>query len=305
MSERWVTFDGYEGRYDESYKGGYMAVGIRFPYLEGRRSDGLRTWDIVRVEGDPIDGHHPMGTYLILARGFDMMGKAYGEYTAYRRHFRTCPGVGVCQDLGHPGGPRRSRAQAMAPLEREQLSPAPEAKVPLEVTVPRPAQPTSAGTVAPGSMAAILGAEGTIVRQVVAAGLALDVIPMTFRLWTGPPLGMSEDCNKRGGRIIGGDDELSCAEVEIVRRLRAEGWDAAWVSKFHCGSAGGAGTDPIRSPCRRPSEILKPASGWGSREGRMWSRGTVSLCRTSSRRVRRTDRRRLRSRGFVRRWQPA
>ena len=46
---------------------------------------------------------------------------------------------------------------------------------------------------------------------------------------------MAEDCNKRGGRVIGEADDLSCAEVEIVRRLRAAGWDAAWFQAWRCG----------------------------------------------------------------------
>jgi hypothetical protein len=46
---------------------------------------------------------------------------------------------------------------------------------------------------------------------------------------------MDEDCNKRGGRVIGDLGELSCAEVEIVKCLRRAGWDAAWISPFKCG----------------------------------------------------------------------
>ena len=42
-----------------------------------------------------------------------------------------------------------------------------------------------------------------------------------------PALSMAEDCNKRGGRLTGDAGELSCAEVEIVKRLRAAGWEAA------------------------------------------------------------------------------
>lgn len=44
--------------------------------------------------------------------------------------------------------------------------------------------------------------------------------------------GWREDCDKRGGRVTGDAGELSCAEVEIVKRLRRAGWDAAWVSAF-------------------------------------------------------------------------
>lgn len=107
VSERWVTFEDYEGRYDTGYRGNYSAGLIRFPYVQSSRS-----WDIVRVEGGPIDGRHSTGTSVVLARGYDMMGKAYGDYQAYRLHFRDCAGVGRCMDIGHPGGPRRSAAQS-------------------------------------------------------------------------------------------------------------------------------------------------------------------------------------------------
>ncbi len=66
-------------------------------------------------------------------------------------------------------------------------------------------------------------------------GNAIPVVRMEFIPWSGPPLGMAEDCNKRGGRVTGKADDLSCAEVEIVRRLRRAGWDAYWVSAFRCG----------------------------------------------------------------------
>jgi Holliday junction resolvase len=46
---------------------------------------------------------------------------------------------------------------------------------------------------------------------------------------------MSEDCNTRGGRVVGDVGDLSCAEVEIVKRLRTAGWNAAWVQSFKCG----------------------------------------------------------------------
>src|SRR5215218_10439696 len=66
-------------------------------------------------------------------------------------------------------------------------------------------------------------------------GNAIPVVRMEFIPWPGPPLGMAEDCNKREGRVTGEADDLSCAEVEIVRRLRRAGWDASWVSAFRCG----------------------------------------------------------------------
>jgi hypothetical protein len=66
-------------------------------------------------------------------------------------------------------------------------------------------------------------------------GVAVPVVRMEFIPWPGPPLGMAEDCNKRGGRVTGEADDLSCAEVEIVRRLRGAGWKTSWVSAFRCG----------------------------------------------------------------------
>jgi hypothetical protein len=57
----------------------------------------------------------------------------------------------------------------------------------------------------------------------------------SFQPWSGPFLGMAEDCNKRGGRVIGSEGELSCAEVEITKRLRAAGWSGGWLNSFACG----------------------------------------------------------------------
>ncbi len=76
---------------------------------------------------------------------------------------------------------------------------------------------------------------GEVVRRTVGDGVVIRVVPLAFELWQGPPLTMAEDCNKRGGRVVGDQGELSCAEVEIVKRLRAAGWGAAWVQSFKCG----------------------------------------------------------------------
>jgi hypothetical protein len=51
--------------------------------------------------------------YTVLSRGHDKMKKAHEEAAAYRLHFKRCAGVGVCQDIGHPGGPKRSMSQSM------------------------------------------------------------------------------------------------------------------------------------------------------------------------------------------------
>ncbi len=72
-------------------------------------------------------------------------------------------------------------------------------------------------------------------RRPLGQGLDVAVEALTFEPWSGPPLGMAEDCNKRGGRIVGDAGELGCAEVEIGKRLRRAAWDAAWVSAFKCG----------------------------------------------------------------------
>jgi hypothetical protein len=82
---------------------------------------------------------------------------------------------------------------------------------------------------------AALRATGPVLHRPIAPGVEVPVVPARFPAWVGPPLGMAEDCNKRGGRVTGDAGELSCAEVEIVKRLRRAGWDAAWVSAFACG----------------------------------------------------------------------
>ncbi len=61
---------------------------------------------------------HPVGSYVVLSRRYDMMKKASEDLAAYRRHFKQCPGVGRCADIGHPGGPKRGRAQAMSLPQR-------------------------------------------------------------------------------------------------------------------------------------------------------------------------------------------
>jgi hypothetical protein len=73
--------------------------------------------------------------------------------------------------------------------------------------------------------------------RVIAHDVEVAVVHLNFNLWPGPPLGMGEDCNKRGGRVVGDAGEMSCAEVEIVKRLRRAEWDAWWVQAFPCGRA--------------------------------------------------------------------
>jgi hypothetical protein len=65
--------------------------------------------------------------------------------------------------------------------------------------------------------------------------MAVAIARLRFSPWVGPPLTMAEDCNKRGGRLVGDAGELSCAEVEIVKRFREAGWQAAWIQAFRCG----------------------------------------------------------------------
>jgi hypothetical protein len=81
-----------------------------------------------------------------------------------------------------------------------------------------------------------LGFDRPRLHAVAPGRLAVWTVETTFELWPGPPLGMTEDCNKRGGRIVGSDGELSCAEVEITKRLRCAGWTAGWFNSF--GSCG-------------------------------------------------------------------
>ena len=76
---------------------------------------------------------------------------------------------------------------------------------------------------------------GSVATRHLAGPVSVRVVPLTLVSWSGPGVTMAEDCNKRGGRIAGDRGELSCAEVEIVKRLRAAGWEAAWVQAFRCG----------------------------------------------------------------------
>jgi hypothetical protein len=233
-TDRWIRFEGYEGRLDPGYGGRYEAPGLRYPYVEESR-----TWDIVRVDGEPIDGVYRRGRFTVLSRGHDMMGKAHGEAAAYRLHFKRCAGVGTCDDIGHPGGPRRSRAQAITPVPRSVPSEARAPAVEGVVSPPVPPMPPAVGRVEAlrpmDDWAADLSPSGEVRVRSVAPGLDLVVIPLLFDRWDGPQLGMRDDCNKRGGRVAGDVGELSCAEVEIVKRLRGIGWDAAWVQAFKCG----------------------------------------------------------------------
>lgn len=84
-------------------------------------------------------------------------------------------------------------------------------------------------------LAALLAPELGVTTREIGPGSVVQAVSLSFELWTGPFLGMAEDCNKRGGRVVGAAGELSCAGVEIVRRLRAAGWNAFWVSEFPCG----------------------------------------------------------------------
>jgi hypothetical protein len=90
-------------------------------------------------------------------------------------------------------------------------------------------------TIGDGWLAALHPVGPISYRQLGSTEANVPVVPLSFAPWIGPPLGMADDCNKRGGRIIGDASELSCAEVEIVKRLREAGWEAAWVSAFRCG----------------------------------------------------------------------
>jgi hypothetical protein len=230
----WIRFEGYEGRLDPQYGGGYASPGLKFPFVERNR-----TWDIARVDGEPVGDVYRRGQFTVLSRGYDMMKKAHEEAAAYRLHFKRCTGVGNCNDIGHPGGPRRSMAQGIRPapasLRPDELATpdggdARDARPPVPPAVQRSTEPTAAEDWTVG-----LHPMGEIHRRSVASGLDLLVIPILLDLWQGPKLHMQEDCNKRGGRVVGDEGELSCAEVEIVKRLRRVGWDAAWVQAFKCG----------------------------------------------------------------------
>lgn len=231
--EGWIRFEGYDGRLDPQYAGNYTSAGLRYPHVER-----TRTWDIVRVEGEPQDGVYGSGQFTILSRGHDMMKKAHEEAAAYRLHFKRCAGVGLCQDIGHPGGPKRSMAQALSKPLGTVAEPAPlvdrrpaAAQEPPSVAASRDHDAVTDASDWTGA----LDAFGPVTTRVVDVGVKLLVVPLRFELWQGPKLTMAEDCNKRGGRVVGDQGELSCAEVEIVKRLRVAGWGAAWVQSFKCG----------------------------------------------------------------------
>lgn len=219
--EGWVHFEGYEGRIDPRYGGKYTSSGIRYPLIER-----TRRWDIVRVDTEPVAGTYRAGTYTVLSRGYDMMEKAHEEAAAYRLHFKHCAGVGVCRDIGHPGGPKRSMSQAI------QGAPA----VPLDDRAAATTDVVPQRSIhASEDWVQALNPSGGVVQRRVADDVEVRVIPLEFALWDGPHLSMAEDCNKRGGRVIGDAGELSCAEVEIVKRLRSAGWGAVWVQAWPCG----------------------------------------------------------------------
>lgn len=137
LPDAWVGFEGYEGRYDLEYAGQFKRPGLRFPFVERNR-----TWDIVRVDGDPVGGMYGRGRFVVLSRGHDMMEKAHEEAAAYRRHFQQCAGVGVCDDIGHPGGPKRSMAQGRSMAQERSKAPA-FAPAPALTRAPSPGRPQS------------------------------------------------------------------------------------------------------------------------------------------------------------------
>jgi hypothetical protein len=270
-NETWITFEGYEGRLDPGYSGRYASPGIRYPYVERNR-----TWDIVRVNGEPRNGLIQAQQFVVLSRGHDMMRKAHEEAAAYRLHFKRCAGVGVCQDMGHPGGPKRSQSQKLstavpdsAPASRPVDVAEPPANLrPEGVPMPSPASTDWIGALNPS--------KPPTMRE-VRPGLQLTVVPLEFELWPGPPLGMAEDCNKHGGRLVGDAGELSCAEVEIVKLLRAGGWDAAWCQSFACGRRRWRAY--IADSVARPAEVRKlqatAGSGGGHPDVLAWRDGRI------------------------------
>ena len=224
--EGWILFEGYEGRLDPQYAGKYKSPGIRYPLIER-----TRRWDIVRVDGDPVGGTYRQGQYTVLSRGHDMMEKAHDEAAAYRLHFKRCPGVGICNDIGHPGGPKRSMSQAMGQRIQESV---PDGEIAIAAEKIHPPPTAGEGPLLADWVRALNPVREPS-RRKVGDDVELVVVPLTFELWQGPRLTMAEDCNKRGGRVVGDRGELSCAEVEIVKRLRSAGWRSAWVQSWRCG----------------------------------------------------------------------
>ena len=238
-ADRWVTFEGYEGRFDPNYSGSYIARGFRFPLIED-----THRWDIVRVVGEPTNNFYRASDFTVLSRGHDMMKKARDEFSGYRFHFKTCLGVGRCADIGHPGGPRRSMREGIGLIHGDLAEPptvddspsdlAADDALASDLDPPGGRHDPEASPTATEDWQDCLGPT-RIERRWVASDINLSVVHLRFPLWAGPFLSMAEDCNKRGGRVTGSDGELSCAEVEIVKRFRRAGWEAAWFQAFRCG----------------------------------------------------------------------
>ena len=102
------------------------------------------------------------------------------------------------------------------------------------------------------SLVSALRPEAAIVTNEIGPGSVVQTVSLSFPLWVGPFLTMAEDCNKRRGRVVGANGDLSCAEVEIVRRLRDAGWSAFWVSEFRVRRAA-LGLESV------PGSVLPPA----------------------------------------------
>ena len=115
-----------------------------------------------------------------------------------------------------------------------------------------PATPTWLAGLAPTRCAwgAVKVADGTIFDAWVCE---IDFAPYVGSSPDSLPL----DCRKRSGLVAAADGSMSCAEVEVVRRLRAAGFaDAGWLAT--CGQATWAEFQRPRTRIRDDLEALGP-----------------------------------------------
>ena len=103
------------------------------------------------------------------------------------------------------------------------------------------------------------------------------VCEVDFPPYLGPRAdSLSFDCRKRSGLVVGGDGSMSCAEVEVVRRLRAAGYpDAGWLAT--CGQATWGEFQRPRNRIRDELAALDPGHGVRVPHGGAGAPDVVSL----------------------------
>jgi hypothetical protein len=115
--------------------------------------------------------------------------------------------------------------------------------------------------VAPTWLTALMPARCTWgpVRVVDGTSLRTWICEVDFPPYLGPrPDSLPLDCRKRSGLVAAADQTMSCAEVEVVRRLRAAGYtDAGWLGT--CGQGTWGAFQRPRDRIRHELEALDPS----------------------------------------------